>query len=369
MLGQVLARFLGHARIDHVLTVIADGDEGAYGAVVAGVGAAWRPRLLASVTGGATRQASVANGLDALAALAPARVLIHDAARPFVSDATIDAVIDGLDGHEGAVPVVAMVDTIKRLDGGLIAGTLDRSTLGRAQTPQGFSFAAIHDAHRRAQAEGLDAFTDDAAVGEWAGLRIATVAGDPANTKITTAADLAAARERFTGPAVAAAIRVGLGFDVHAFGPGHTVRLCGIDIEHDRGLKGHSDADVALHALCDALYGAIGAGDIGHHFPPSDPEWAGADSAMFLAHARDLVAGAGGSIVHVDLTIICERPKIGPHREAMVARLAELLRIPPAGVSVKATTTERLGFAGRGEGIAAQAAATVAVARNEGESL
>ena len=316
--------------------------------------------------GGSTRQASVHSGLEALAGHAPDRVLIHDAARPFVTTDTISRVIDALDTRTAVLPAVQVTDTLKRVENGTVTATVARDGLIAAQTPQGFRFDDIAAAHRRAVAEGRQDFTDDAAIAEWAGLSVAWVEGDRRNDKITTASDLEAARHAHAEGASHVVTRVGTGFDVHAFAPGNSVQLCGVEIAHNRALAGHSDADVGLHALCDALYGAVGSGDIGHHFPPSDARWKGTDSAVFLAHARREVAARGGRIVHVDVTLICERPKIGPHRDAMVARLATLLDLDHNSVSVKATTSERLGFTGRGEGIAAQAVATVVT--NEGRA-
>jgi 2-C-methyl-D-erythritol 4-phosphate cytidylyltransferase/2-C-methyl-D-erythritol 2,4-cyclodiphosphate synthase len=307
-------------------------------------------------------------GLESLEELKPDQVLIHDGARPFVAHDLIDRILAALGEAPGAIAALPLTDTVKREAtgsiGGCIAGTVAREGLWRAQTPQGFRFAEILAAHRAASAEmGL---TDDAAVAEQAGLAVRLVDGDPANLKITTPADLDRAARWLAGAEESRGeeIRGGSGFDVHRFCPGGQVRLCGIDIPHDFALAGHSDADVGLHALVDAILGALAAGDIGEHFPPSDPEWRGADSALFAAHARDLVADRGGRIVNVDVTLICERPKIGPHRAAMTARLADLLGIDQDRVSVKATTTERLGFTGRGEGIAAQATATLALPRS-----
>ena len=297
---------------------------------------------------------SVRLGLEALAIHHPERVLIHDGARPFPDAALIDRVIDGLDRAPAAIPCLALRDTIKRADDGMIRATIDRSLLWRAQTPQGFHFDAILAAHRAAEGRAL---TDDAAVAEAAGLTPLLVGGSEDNLKVTTTEDLAAA-ERLIA-ARQGDVRVGQGFDVHAFAPGDHVRICGVDIPHDASLAGHSDADVGLHALTDAVLGAIAAGDIGMHFPPGDPRWRGAPSDQFLKHAADLVRARAGAIAAVDVTIICERPKIGPHRAAMIERVAAILGIAPARVSVKATTTDRLGFTGRGEGIAAQAVATV----------
>ncbi|MFA5120635.1 bifunctional 2-C-methyl-D-erythritol 4-phosphate cytidylyltransferase/2-C-methyl-D-erythritol 2,4-cyclodiphosphate synthase [Zavarzinia sp.] len=308
------------------------------------------------VPGGTDRQASVLAGLEALAALPrpPRLVLIHDAARPFAAPDLIDRVLAALAAHAGAIPAQPVVDTLKRGAGGLIGETVQRDGLFRAQTPQGFDFAAILAAHRRQRDAKM---TDDAAVATAEGLDVALVPGDEDNVKLTTAEDIERAEKRLF--AALPDVRTGMGFDVHALGPGDGVWLGGVKLAHDRALIGHSDADVALHALTDAVLGAIGAGDIGQHFPPSDPQWRGVSSDRFLAHAASLVAARGGAIAHVDLTVICERPKVGPQREVIRARIAEILGIAADRVSVKATTTEKLGFTGRGEGIAAQAVATV----------
>jgi 2-C-methyl-D-erythritol 4-phosphate cytidylyltransferase/2-C-methyl-D-erythritol 2,4-cyclodiphosphate synthase len=283
-------------------------------------------------------------------------VLIHDAARPFVTATIIDRTLAALGDAPAAVVAVPVADTLKRGADGSVVATVDRAGLWRAQTPQGFRFADILAAHRQARGASL---TDDAAVAEIAGLNVRLVMGADDNFKITTMDDLQRA-ERLLG-ADTREFRAGTGYDVHRFSEGDSVTLCGVRIEHSHRLEGHSDADVGMHALTDAILGAIGAGDIGSHFPPSDPQWRGADSARFLSHAAHLVAAKGGCIVHVDVTIICERPKIAPHRAAMVARIAEILGTGADRVSVKATTTEGLGFTGRREGIAAQAAATVAL--------
>lgn len=309
--------------------------------------------LAEPVFGGDTRQDSVRLGLESLAGLEPDYVLIHDGARPFADEALVARVVGALGTHDGAIPAVAVADTLKRGRDGLVETTVDRSGLWRAQTPQGFRFGPILAAHRAAQGAEL---TDDAAVAEQAGLSVALVQGAEENVKITTAADLARAQAALAGLGLTC---VGNGFDVHRFAPGTGVWLCGVPVPHDQGLEGHSDADVALHALTDAVLGAVGAGDIGAHFPPSDPQWKGASSDRFLAHARTLVEALGGKVVQVDVTLVCERPKVGPHRPAMRARVAEILGLPMARVSVKATTTEGLGFTGRREGIAAQATATV----------
>ena len=308
--------------------------------------------------GGPSRQDSARLGLESLAALAPGAVLIHDGARPFVGAAVIDRVLDALGASAGAIAALPVTDTLKRGADGLITGTVERAGLWRAQTPQGFRFAEILAAHQKSAGREL---TDDAAVAERAGLPVALVEGAPENIKITTQDDLARAECWLAGEQAGAETRVGQGFDVHRFGPGDQVMLCGIAVPHDAGLMGHSDADVGLHALTDAILGALGAGDIGQHFPPSEARWRDAESGVFLRHAGDLVTGAGGRIRHLDVTLICERPRIGPHRAAMVTRIAELLGIDAGRVSVKATTTEGLGFTGRGEGIAAQANATISL--------
>ncbi len=284
----------------------------------------------------------------------PQRVLIHDGARPFLDAALIDRVIDALDGASAAIPCVPLRDTIKSAEGGVIRSTVDRARLWRAQTPQGFRFDAILAAHRAAAGREL---TDDSAVAEAAGLMPRMVAGDENNLKVTTAEDLAIAERQLAAQLVD--VRVGQGFDVHAFGPGDKIVVCGVDVPHGAGLVGHSDADVGLHSLTDAVLGAIGAGDIGLHFPPSDPQWRGAASDQFLRHAAGLVRSRGGVVAAVDVTIICERPRIGPYRAAMVDRVATILAVAADRVSIKATTTDRLGFTGRREGIAAQAVATV----------
>ena len=310
--------------------------------------------LLPPITGGAARQDSARNGLEGLIGLEPDRVLIHDGARPFLDHDLISRLLTALDTAPGAIAAVPIRDTVKRGAGGLVTATLDRSALWRAQTPQAFHFKPILDAHRAAT--GLD-LTDDADVAERAGQAVALVQGSEENFKVTTIEDLTRAEQKLASRQ--GDIRTGMGFDVHAFGAGASVMLNGVEIPHDHGLEGHSDADVGLHALTDAVLGAIGAGDIGLHFPPSDAKWRGAPSWKFLRHAADLVAEKGGAVAHVDVTLICESPKIGPHREAMTARIAEILGIDRDRVSVKATTTEKLGFTGRREGIAAQAIATI----------
>jgi 2-C-methyl-D-erythritol 4-phosphate cytidylyltransferase/2-C-methyl-D-erythritol 2,4-cyclodiphosphate synthase len=311
---------------------------------------------MAPVPGGASRQESVLAGLESLAADPPERVLIHDGARPFVDAATIDRVLAALDTHAGAIPAIPVADTLKRAQADrTIQETVPRGGLWRAQTPQGFRFEEILAAHRHAA--GSAEASDDAAVMERAGHPVGLVDGNPENVKVTTQDDLTRAERWLAG---AAETRVGQGFDVHRFAdtPGPVV-LCGVPVDHDHGLAGHSDADVGLHVVVDALLGALGEGDIGHHFPPSDPQWKGADSAQFVARALEIAQARGARVVHVDVTLICERPKVGPHRAEMAARIAELLQLAQTRVSVKATTTEGLGFTGRREGIAAQAAVTV----------
>ncbi|MBB3771337.1 2-C-methyl-D-erythritol 4-phosphate cytidylyltransferase/2-C-methyl-D-erythritol 2,4-cyclodiphosphate synthase [Angulomicrobium tetraedrale] len=351
VLRRTLEAFAGSNGIRHILPVINPEH-----AALCADSAAGLPGVLAPVAGGATRQASVRAGLEALADDPPDLVLIHDAARPFVSPRLVARAIAAAERHGAAVPVLALVDTIKSVpETGFIASGPDRDALRSVQTPQAFRYALIRDAHRL-QTHSAH-LTDDAAVAEAAGHKVAVFPGDPANVKLTTPEDFVTAER--TAAADLLDVRTATGFDVHAFGPGDHVMLGGVRIPHGFGLSGHSDADVVLHALTDALLGTIGSGDIGHHFPPSDPQWKGAASDQFLAHAARLVRDAGGRIAHLDATVICEAPKIGPHREAMRARIAAIAGISLARVSVKATTSEQLGFTGRREGIAALAAATV----------
>lgn len=307
------------------------------------------------VAGGATRQDSVLRGLEALAADPPDIVLIHDAARPLVDRTVVETMLAALAESQAVLPALPVADALQRANERLEGlGSVDRSGLWRAQTPQGFRFAAILDAHRAAA--GL-ALADDVAVAERAGLKVKIVAGAEQTMKITHEPDRAHVEALLA--ARLGDIRTGSGFDVHRLGPGDGVTLCGVKIPCGLTLIGHSDADVAMHALTDAVLGAIGAGDIGQHFPPSDNTWRAASSRIFLEKAAELVSAKGGVVSHVDVTIICERPRIGPHREAMVKSLSDILRLPPDRISVKATTTEELGFTGRGEGIAAQAVATM----------
>ena len=347
VLRRTVEAFAKHPAVDAVQVVISPEHLQLYDQALAGV------NLRAPVEGSDTRQGSVLRGLESLAQEGPKLVLIHDAARPLVSAGTIADVVDALATAEGALPVLAASDTLKRIVGDRIDATIPRDGVGLAQTPQGFHFEKILRAHRAVRDT---AFTDDASIAEHAGLTVRAVLGSRLNFKLTTQEDFRMAEALLAG---ARNIRTGMGFDVHRFGPGDHVWLCGLRVPHAQGLIGHSDADVGLHALTDALLGAAALGDIGQHFPPTDERWRGAASDIFLTHAAGLIANAGGSIEHVDITLICERPKIAPHREAMVARISELLSLDRTRVSVKATTTEGLGFTGRGEGIAAQAIATV----------
>jgi len=308
--------------------------------------------------GGATRQASVHAGLEALAPQKPDIVLIHDAARPFVSQGLISRAIDAVKPTGAAVPTIAVADTIKLVDGkGNVEATPERARLRIAQTPQVFYFDAILDAHRRAAREGRSDFTDDAALAEWAGLTVATFEGDVANMKLTTPEDFV--REESRLASALGDIRTGTGYDVHAFGAGDHVMICGVRVPHTKGFLAHSDGDVGLHALVDAILGALADGDIGSHFPPSDPQWKGAASHQFLKYAVDRVSARGGRIANLEVTLICERPKIGPLRDQMRARIAEISGVDISRVAVKATTSEKLGFTGREEGIAATASATI----------
>jgi 2-C-methyl-D-erythritol 4-phosphate cytidylyltransferase/2-C-methyl-D-erythritol 2,4-cyclodiphosphate synthase len=355
LLRHCLETFAAHPRIGGVKVVINDSYRALYDSATTGL------PLLAPALGGETRQASVHNGLESLTDNPPDLVLIHDAARPFIDAPTIDRTIDALGEHDGALVAVQVVDTLKRADGKFSGATVDRAGLWRAQTPQGFRFQPILAAHRQAAA-GPE-MTDDAAVAEAAGIKVVLVPGIVNNFKVTTRADFERAEHMMAEQRVAVPLeyRTGSGYDVHRLVDGDGVWMCGVLIPHNQKLEGHSDADVAMHALTDAILGAIAAQDIGAHFPPSDPQWRGAPSWKFLDHAMKLVAKKGGHVTHCDITIICERPKVGPHREAMIARLAEIMGIDPHRISVKATTTEKLGFTGRSEGIAAQAMATVAL--------
>ncbi len=352
LLRHAVERLLGHPAITGVSVVINPECRALYDAAMAGL------TLPEPIAGGATRQESVLAGLESLAADPPDIVLVHDAARAFVPDAVIDALVAAFAdaGVDGACPALPQVDSLRRGEEGRFSGSVDRDALWRVQTPQAFRYAALLAAHRVA-ASGA---TDELAIALAAGLRVAITPGDERAFKVTEPADFAKAETMTTYSSRAAS-----GFDVHKFGPGDHVWLCGVKVPHDHGLIGHSDADVGLHALTDALLGTIAAGDIGDHFPPSDERWRGAASDQFLAHAATLVRERGGLIDHVDVTLICERPKVGPHREAMRARIAAILGLGIDRVSVKATTTEKLGFTGRQEGIAAQAMASVRLPKQD----
>lgn len=337
-----------------LIVVIAPGDEQLFRAAVAGAGE------IRSVLGGSTRTASVKAGLAALLAEAPDVILIHDAARPGLTPSLVRELTAMIEtGADGAAPALPVSDSLRRVDAlGRVIGAADRTGVMRVQTPQAFRYAAINAAY--AALPGNAAPTDDIAVALDAGLDVRLVPGDPALMKLTFAEDIGML-ERVLGETRVTC--VGSGFDAHRFGEGDHVMLCGVRIAHERGLLGHSDADAGWHALVDAILGALGAGDIGAHFPPSDPRWKGVNSEVFLRHAVLLAAERGARIQHVDITLICERPKIGPHRDAMRERTAAVVGLPLARVSVKATTTERMGFAGREEGLAAQATATLECVR------
>lgn len=355
VLRRTLHALSAHPDLIAIQVVIHQDDAALYEATVAD----FKGPLLPAVSGGDTRQASVLAGLEAIARHSPDVVLIHDAARPFVELALIDRVLAALDESLGAIPGLRIADTLKRAEPhGRITETVSREGLWRAQTPQGFHFNAILAAHRKVASEGARDLTDDAAVAERTGLSVAIVEGSERNRKLTTREDMIVAERELSGGGFPD-VRTGTGFDVHRFAEGDHVWLGGVSVPHTHRLDGHSDADVALHALTDALLGAIGDGDIGQHFPPSDPQWKGAASRLFLEDAARRVRARGGRISNVDLTILCEAPRIGPHRDAMRAAIAGMLGIAADRVGVKATTTERLGFTGRREGIAAMATATV----------
>ncbi len=347
--AHTLDAFLQHPAIDRIVLVLAADDMG--------LAPGYEAHARVSVaTGGDSRAASVRAGLEALAGSDTRRVLIHDVARPLVSAGLIDRVLAALDDSPGAAPALAVTDALWRGDGGLVSGVQPRDGLFRAQTPQGFRFAEILAAHRAHRGEAAD----DVEIARAAGLAVTIVPGEERNLKITTEQDFARAEALLAGTGETTMdIRTGNGFDVHAFAPGDHVTLCGLRIAHDRALSGHSDADVGMHALSDAIYGALGDGDIGRHFPPSDDRWKGADSRIFLEHAVARASGRGYRLSNADVTLICEAPKIGPHAGAMAGKLAQIMGIAPDRVSVKATTSERLGFTGRGEGIAALATVTL----------
>lgn len=351
MIRFSLSLFSADKQIHLVQPVIHAEDASLYQAAAGGLD------LLPPAFGGATRQSSVRAGLEALGKHRPEIVLVHDAARPFASAALIGRAVAAAK-FSAAVPGLALSDTVKAVDAREhVMQTLDRASLRTIQTPQAFNFSALLAAHRDAAAAGRDDFSDDAALMEWAGHSVAVFAGEAANVKLTVAEDFVRAEnERL---ATLSDMRMGTGYDVHAFSAGDHVMLGGVKIPHARGLAGHSDADAALHALVDAILGALAEGDIGVHFPPSDPQWRGAASEKFLRFAVERVQARGGMIAHLDVTVICEAPRIGPHRDAIRARIAAIAGISLDRVAVKATTSEKLGFIGRGEGIAALATATV----------
>ena len=356
LLRRALSMLVQCGSVGRVQPVIHPEDLAHYQSSAAGIA------TLEPVFGGATRQVSVRAGLEALSAKPPDIVLIHDAARPFASADLVARAIAAAAKSGAAIPALAVTDTVKTVDAdGHVDKTLDRNILRLVQTPQGFDYAALLAAHRAAAAQGRDDFTDDAALAEWAGMKVAVFPGEPGNIKITNAEDFVRAETMQVAMQISGLgdVRTGTGIDVHAFGPGDHVTIGGIKIPHTHALTGHSDADVGLHALTDAILGTLAEGDIGAHFPPSDPQWRGASSDRFLAFAVERVTARGGRIAHLDLTIICEAPKIGPHRDAMREAIARLAGIDVNRVAVKATTSEQLGFTGRGEGIAAYATATV----------
>jgi 2-C-methyl-D-erythritol 4-phosphate cytidylyltransferase/2-C-methyl-D-erythritol 2,4-cyclodiphosphate synthase len=356
VIARAIDAFTRHPGIGPMVVAIHGDDHALFAAAVGEVA----DRLIV-VEGGPTRQDTVRLGLEALRVAAPGKVLIHDAARPFVDGALIDRVIASIDERQAALPVMPVTETLKRAGPDeLVSATVARDGLYAAQTPQGFPFWPINAAHQKAHRAGKTGFTDDAQIAEWAKLPVKIVAGSAENVKLTWPRDIAAADERLSARAPGFPdVRTGNGYDVHAFAPGDRVTLCGVEIPHGRTLSGHSDADVALHALTDALLATCGAGDIGTHFPPSGPQWRGAASRLFVEHAAKLVRERRGRIANVDVTLIAEAPKIGPHRQAMVARVGEILGLAAERVSVKATTNERLGFVGREEGIAAIATVSV----------
>jgi 2-C-methyl-D-erythritol 4-phosphate cytidylyltransferase/2-C-methyl-D-erythritol 2,4-cyclodiphosphate synthase len=360
---RAMRPFCTHPQVSVVQPVLHPDDAAMFNAACAGL------RHQPPANGGATRQASVHAGLEALTSKKPDIVLIHDAARPFVSEGVISRAIQAASRTGAAIPTIPVADTIKLIDAdGNVADTPERARLRIAQTPQAFRYDVILEAHRRAAREGRSDFTDDAALAEWAGLTVATFEGDALNMKLTTPEDFV--REEARLASLLGDIRTGTGYDVHAFGEGDHVMICGVRVPHTKGFLAHSDGDVGLHALVDAILGALADGDIGSHFPPSDAKWKGASSDQFLKYAVDRVTARGGRIANLEVTLICERPKIGPLRDTMRARIAEISGVDISRVAVKATTSERLGFTGREEGIAATASATIRLPwTNEGRSV
>lgn len=355
ILQHTVSQFAEHPDIHAIQVVIHKDDYALYEDAVQ-----VSDKLRPPVIGGASRQASCKAGVDAVFDMGFDIVIIHDAARPFVAHSTISNVIDGVDEGVGTLPATAIADTVKKADSAKrVLDTISRDDLYLAQTPQGFKLKDIHAAHSKAALHNPDGFTDDAAVAEHAGITVKLVDGNADNFKITTKHDLALAEEKLSMNSLIPDVRTGSGYDVHTLGAGNKVILCGLEIPHTQSLQGHSDADVGLHSLTDALLGTIGAGDIGSHFPPSDPQWKGASSDRFIEHAVKLVREAGGVITNMDVTIICEAPKIGPHRDAMREQVSNICGVELSRVSVKATTNEKIGFIGREEGIAALATVSV----------
>ncbi len=353
VIARTIEAFLSHPRIGRIVVAIHPDDSELFSE-------ATEPSdSVVSVPGGATRQESTLLALRALRDPAPNAVLIHDGVRPFVDAALIDRVIEAIGERQAALPAMPVAETLKRAADAMVTETVPRAGLHAAQTPQGFPFWPILAAHEKAFHAGKVDFTDDAAIAEWTRLPVRVVDGSPDNIKLTWARDIVMADQRLGGTGRFPDVRTGNGYDVHAFEPGGHVTLCGVKIPHSKGLSGHSDADVSLHALTDALLATCGAGDIGTHFPPSDPKWKGVASRTFVEHAARIVRARGGRIANADVTLICEAPRIGPHRDAMVAAIAGMLGIAGERVSIKATTNERLGFIGREEGIAAIATASV----------
>ncbi|MGL4973961.1 MAG: bifunctional 2-C-methyl-D-erythritol 4-phosphate cytidylyltransferase/2-C-methyl-D-erythritol 2,4-cyclodiphosphate synthase [Bosea sp. (in: a-proteobacteria)] len=357
VLARTISAFLVHSEISTIRVVILPEYAASYATAIANVSDPAR-RIGEPVHGGATRQQSVCAGLQALAAEGfSGHVLVHDAARPLASETLILRALAVAETSVAAIPAFAVTDTIKRIDAsGIVVETPNRKELVAVQTPQVFAFDALLAAHQAALVAGRDDFTDDAALTEWAGHKVVVFEGDVMNIKLTHADDFAIAEGRLGQRLVT---RVGTGYDVHAFTTGEHIWLGGVKIAHERGVKAHSDGDVALHALTDAILGTLSDGDIGSHFPPSDPQWRGASSDRFLAFACERVEARGGKIDHLDLTLVCEAPRVGPHREAMRARIAEIASLRIDQVSIKATTSERMGFTGRGEGLSALATATL----------
>jgi 2-C-methyl-D-erythritol 4-phosphate cytidylyltransferase / 2-C-methyl-D-erythritol 2,4-cyclodiphosphate synthase len=362
VLARSLLPFLAHPEIGSVTVVIHPDDRLVYDQAVRDLDMARSSRLMPPAIGGDTRQASVCAGLQALSERAPKLVLVHDAARPFCTPELISRSIEAGWKSGAAIPAVPVTDTIKQVSAqGIVIGTPDRASLFAVQTPQAYDFKSLLSAHLKARSDNLSQFTDDAALIEWTGQSVMTFAGDIQNVKLTHEADFAAAEQRLAGTMIT---HVGTGYDVHAFNDGDHVWLCGVKLPHDRGVAAHSDGDVAFHALTDALLGTIADGDIGTHFPPFDPQWGGASSDRFLAYGVDRLRQRGGIIDHLDLTIVCESPKIGPYRDAMQARIAAICGVDQSSVGLKATTSERMGFTGRKEGLAALATVTVRLPAN-----